>query len=108
MASDRKKAPDAQHIAPDESQNRGPEHKESWTMKLLLQWLGTAAILNVVGHTAGATEPAKAPSEARSIEVVELTSSSEDQGQLQASGRPSPLDRMRERLADPKEAPALR
>lgn len=79
-------------------------------MKLLLQWLGTAAILNVVGHTVGATEPAKAPSEARSIEFVEFTSSSEDQGQgqAQAPGRPSPLDRMRERLADPKEAPALR
>ena len=29
-------------------------------MKLLLKWLGTAAILNVVGHTAGANEPAKA------------------------------------------------
>jgi hypothetical protein len=77
-------------------------------MKLLLKWLGTAAILNVVGHAAGATEPAKAPSEARSIEFVELTSSSEDQGQGQAPGRPSPIDRMRERLADPKEAPALR
>src|SRR5687768_6050432 len=34
-----------------------------WNMKLLLKWLGTAAILNVVGHTTGATEPAKAPSE---------------------------------------------
>src|SRR5688500_7731614 len=77
-------------------------------MKMLLQWLRTAAILNIVGPTAGGAEPAKAPAEPRSIEFVELTSLGEDQAPGQATGGQSALDRMHERLADPQELPKLR